>query len=145
MPLLHPHRSAKVRLLGQLGVIIVGGCLLEACGDGSVATSMGEVRSPNGRWLATAVSQSWGGPGNAYDATSVYLQRGSGPKMEVVGLINQFSGMHVSMTWLTPTHLEVAYRPRVPGDSISVGLQVVRIGGEVDISLRQLTFPSPTQ
>ena len=102
---------------------------------------MGVVRSPNGRWLATAVSESRGGPGTAADDTEVYLQQGSGQKTLVVAFNNQFSAMHVSMKWLTATHLEVAYGPSVAGDSISVGFQVVRIGDEVDISLRKLPVP----
>ncbi len=113
--------------------------LLTSCGQDVLRTPLGEARSPNGRWVATAVHESWGGPGTAWDDAVVYLQQGSREKTQVVGFNQRFQEMHVAMTWLTPTHLEVAYGATVPGDSISIGFQVARIGDEVDISLRKLS------
>jgi hypothetical protein len=60
----------RVMLLTVSGLCILGG----GCRD--VATTWSaEARSPGGQWIATARSQQWGGPGTAYDATTVYLKQ----------------------------------------------------------------------
>jgi len=121
-------------------LIIVGVCLLGACQD--VATTWSaEARSPDGLWLATARSQQWGGPGTAYDATTVYLKwiRGAQPPTQVLGFSHQYATMDLRMKWITPTHLEVTYGPSAkPGDHVSLDFQAVKCGG-VDISVRDLS------
>jgi len=129
----------------SIALVLAACSTLLSCGQDVLRTPLGEARSPNGRWLASAVHESWGGPGTAWDDAGVYLQQGSHRKELVVGFNHEFQMMHVSLKWLTPTHLEVAYGPSVPGDSISVGYEVVRIGGEVDISLRKLPTTPPAR
>jgi hypothetical protein len=116
-------------------VLAFGVCILVAgCRD--------IARSPDGHWVATARTQQWGGPGTAYDATSVFLKQGSQPPTQILGFSHQYATMNLKMTWVTPAHLEVTYGPSErPGDHVSVDLQVVRIAG-VDISLRKLSGES---
>jgi hypothetical protein len=121
-------------------VIIIVVCFFGACQD--VATTWSaEARSPDGLWLATARSQQWGGPGTAYDATTVYLKwiKGSQPPTEVLEFSHQYATMDLKMKWITPKHLEVTYGPSAkPGDHVSLDFQAVKCGG-VDISVRDLS------
>src|SRR5882672_10318713 len=64
------------RLLSICALLaLVGFCIVEVgCQD--VATTWStEARSPDGRWLASARTQQWSGPGTAYDATTVSLKQ----------------------------------------------------------------------
>ena len=50
--------------------------------------------------------------------------------------------MNLKMEWLTPTHLEVTYRPSGrPGDHVDLDFQVVKIVG-IDVTVRNLSNPS---
>ena len=128
----------RVRLLAflMLSVSVIG------CKDGATTWSA-EVRSPDAQWVATARTQSWSGPGTAYDATTVYLAQRSGSPTAVLGFSHQFQTMKLVMTWPMPRHLDVAYGPSErPGDSVKVDLETVRFG-DVDITLHQLSTGSP--
>ena len=62
--------------------------------------------------------------------------KGSQPKMEILGLSDESEApgaTNVEMKWLTPTHLEVAYKGHRTLDS-----HLVRWNG-IDISLRDLS------
>ncbi len=123
-----------------ISLVILGACLL-AVGCGPATTWKEEVRSPDGLWLATARSQQWSGPGNAYDAETVDLKwiKGSQPRTEILGFSHQYATMNLKMKWLTPTHLEVMYGPSArPGDQVSLDFQVIKIAG-IDISVRDLS------
>jgi hypothetical protein len=119
-----------------IGLYVLG----SGCQD--VATTWSaEAQSPDGLWVATARSQQWGGPGTAYDATTVYLQRikGSQPPTQVLAFSHQYETMNLKMKWLTPTHLEVTYGVSAkPGDHVSLDFQAVKCGG-IDISARDLS------
>jgi len=128
-------------LLSAVAPVIVGTCLLASGCRDATTTWSAEARSPDGNWLATARSQQWGGPGTAYDATSVSLKQGTQPAVEVLGFSHGASTMNVKMNWLTPRHFEVTYRP-LPGDSVTLDLQMVRLA-DVDISLRRLSDGPP--
>ena len=123
-----------------ISLIVIGVCFFGACQD--VATTWSaEARSPDGLWLATARSQQWGGPGTAYDATTVYLKsiKGPQPPAQVMLFSHQFATMNLTMKWVTPKHLEVMYGPSAnPGDHVSLDFQAVKCGG-VDISVRELS------
>src|SRR5271154_1337128 len=81
--------------------LIVGLCVLgSGCQD--VATTWStEVPSPGGNWLATAHSQQWGGPGTAYDATTVFLKpsKGTQPPTQVLVFSHQYATMYLKMDW----------------------------------------------
>jgi hypothetical protein len=110
--------------------------ILLGCNDGRTTWSE-EVRSPDGRWLATAKSQEWGGPGTAYDGTSVYLQWAKRPQtaVKVLSFSHNYLTMDLRLVWVNPNHLHVTYGPNPKaGDHVSVVFQAVKYG-DVEISL----------
>jgi hypothetical protein len=122
---------------------VLAACLL-ASGCRPETTWSAEAKSPDGLWLATARSQQWSGPGNAYDATIVYLKRTSGtePPTEILGFSQQYATMNLEMEWATPMHLDVSYGPSTrPGDQVSLDFQVARMGGIV-ITVHDLSSES---
>jgi hypothetical protein len=108
------------------------------CKDGGTTIWSADVRSPDKNWIASANTQQWSGPGTAYVATSVYLKRpdNSKPPIEILEFANDSaypSGItNVEMNWLTPSHLEVAYKGHP-----SLNFQAIKCAG-VDISIRSL-------
>ena len=126
----------RIRRVAILPIIVVG--ILAGCQNPRTTWSA-EARSPDGLWLATARSQQWGGPGAAYDATTVYLKRTKGPQepIEVLGFSHQYATMNLRMEWSSPTQLSVAYGPSTrPHDHVDVNFQAVKCAG-IDISLRE--------
>jgi hypothetical protein len=113
--------------------------VLVSCGPATTWTA--EARSPDGLWLATARSQQWSGPGNAYDATTVYLKWVRGwraPTREILVFSHQYATIKLRMVWVTPTHLNVMYgESGKPGDEVDLDFQVVKCGG-VDISVQHI-------
>jgi len=130
-----------VRVRKGISLITIAVCVLwYGCQD--VATTWSsEARSPDGHWLAIARSQQWGGPGTAYDATTVFLKqiKGSQPATQVLLFSHQYATMNLKMEWVTPTHLNVAYGESArPGDHVSLDFQVVKCAG-IDISAQHLS------
>ncbi len=123
-------------------------CILGAGCQDVATTWSSQARSPDGRWVAIARSQQWGGPGTAYDATTVYLKQGGTERGSLAGLLagrpraievlafsHQYATMSLEMYWVTPTHLEVVYGPsRRPGDRVSLNFQAVKCA-DVKISV----------
>jgi hypothetical protein len=126
--------SVRIPLLTFLVLCFLGA----GCQD--VATTWSaDVPSPDGHWLATARSQQWGGPGTAYDATTVYLKQvnGSQDPTEVLLFSHQTATINLKMQWLSPTHLDVTYGPSGKlGDYVSLEFQVVRMSG-INISVEK--------
>jgi hypothetical protein len=130
-----------VSIRKAIWLIIISICVLVSSCQDIATTWSAEARSPDGQWLATASSEQIGGPGTAYDGTSVYLKRikGFGSRTQVLGFSHQYATMTLKMEWLSPTHLEVTYGPSArPGDRVNLGFEVVKYGG-VDISVRELS------
>jgi hypothetical protein len=126
-------------------LVIIGVCLLTSGCERAVTTWSAEARSPDHRWVATARSERWAGPGTAYDATTVYLKWTDGGKapVQVLAFSHYYPTMNLKMEWITPTHLDVTYGENArPGDRVRVDFQVVKYGN-VDISLRDLSAQSP--
>jgi hypothetical protein len=126
-------------------IIIVACVLLSGCGP--TKTWSADARSPDGYWLAVARSEQWSGPGNAYDATTVYLQslKGSQPPTKILGFSHQYATMNLKMDWTSPTHLHVIYGESAkPGDHVNLDFQVVKCAG-VDISLQYLPVATEGQ
>jgi hypothetical protein len=99
-----------------------------------------EVRSPDGLWIAKALSQQWSGPGNAYDATTVYLRRTKGPQspIEILGFSHEYATMDLKMEWISPTHLNVMYgESKRPDDHVSLDFQAIKCAG-IEISAQHL-------
>lgn len=100
-------------------------CILGVGCQNAATTWSAEARSPDGRWLATARTQQWGGPGTAYDATTVYLKqvKASRAPTEVLVFSHEYATMNLKMEWQAPTHLDVTYGPNPrPGDHVSLRL-----------------------
>lgn len=135
------RRCASIRK--GIPLLIITGCLLTfGCRDVATIWST-QARSPDGQWVAIARTQQWGGPGTAYLATTVYLQRVgvSQAPIEILGFSHQYPRMNLKMEWLTPAHLQVTYGPSAkPGDRVDLDFQVVKIAG-IDVSLRNLSNP----
>jgi hypothetical protein len=121
-----------------ISLIVIAACVL-LCSCGPTTTWTAEARSPDGYYLAVARSQQWSGPGNAYDATTVYIQWLKEPPVQVLGFSHQYATMNLKMEWVTPTHLHVTYgeNPK-PGDHVSLDFQVVKCAG-IDISAQRLS------
>jgi hypothetical protein len=116
---------------------MVGACVL-ACGcqDSAIIWSA-QSRSPDGRWLVSASTEQFSGPGTAYVGTTVYLKQDSHPQVEILELSNESAypaGVtSIGMNWLTPSHLELTYQGHA-----SLNFQAVKCGG-IDISVRDLS------
>jgi len=117
--------------------LVLGACLtLLACRD-QATTWSAEAPSPDGRWLGSARTEQWGGFGTAHRATTVFLKQGAQDPAEILEFSHEAPTIHVTMTWLTPTHFDVTYGPERRGDSVSVSFQAVKIA-DIEITLRQV-------
>jgi hypothetical protein len=84
----HTYRSFA--FYKALPLILVGICVLVfGCRDSAIIWSA-ESRSPDGRWVVSAQTEQFGGPGTAYVGTTAYLKavNGSKPSVELLGLSN---------------------------------------------------------
>jgi len=139
--IIRPCAGIRSSIRTAISLIIIGVSVLgSGCQD--VATIWtAEARSPDGYWLASASTVQHGGPGTAGIITSVYLKRTnvSQSPMEVLGFscngpASRPGGtINLTMKWVTPSHLEVAYDGHP-----DLYFQVVKIGG-IDISVRDLS------
>lgn len=102
-----------------------------------------ESRSPDGLWTATARSQQWGGPGTAYDATTVYLKWVSQPPIQILGFSHQYATMNLKMVWVAPRHLNVIYgESGRPGDKVEIGFQAIKCA-DVEITVQHVADSGP--
>jgi hypothetical protein len=133
----HTNRSSA--FYKPISLIFVGICVLAlGCRD-SVIIWSAESRSPDGRWVASASTEQFSGPGTAYVATTAYLKavNGSKPSEQLLVLSNDSahpSGItNLGMNWISSSHLELTYKGHA-----SVDFQAVRCEG-IEISLRDLS------
>ena len=111
----------------------------------------GELRSPDGSWIASARTIQNGGFGSADIETIVYLNQNiaSRPQTEVLGfdcrgpvprpyvldnVANAGGTINLTMKWVTPSHLDVTYN----GDAGTLDFQVVKLAG-IDISVQDFS------
>jgi len=134
-PTIQRVRGSRSVLRKRMFVLAVSLCaLLSGCSNVATIWST-EVRSPDGRWLAMALTEQHSGPGNALLQTTVLLKDTKGPKepIEVLLFTQDAKSIDLKMNWLTPSHLEVTYRqPAV------IDFQAIKCGG-VDISVRDIS------
>jgi hypothetical protein len=120
-----------------ISFIIVGLFLLPGC-NGKTTWSA-EAQSPDGKMIATARTVENSGFGTGGVFTAVYLNWTTGKQQprEVLEIGDGPGGPGdtvVTMKWISPTHLELAYNvKRGP-----LGFQAVKWAG-VDISVRDLS------
>jgi hypothetical protein len=135
-PTIRRVRGSHSALLCQgMTVLIVSLCvLLSGCSNVATIWST-ESRSPDGRWVARAVTEQHSGPGNALLQTTVLLKHTKGPKepIEVLLFTQDAKSIDLKMSWLTPSHLEVTYE-----QPAEIDFQAIKCGG-VDISVRDLS------
>ena len=105
--------------------------LVSGCKDAATIWST-ESNSPDGRWVAAAHTDQYGGPGTAGILSTVTLRqvKGRQDKIEVLQLSKDATGVDMKLNWLTPTHLEITYK-----QPASVHFQAIKCGG-IDISIR---------
>jgi hypothetical protein len=134
-----PNRPVLLRVRS---LTVLALCILAFGCQEAATTWSAEALSPDGQWLAIARTQQWGGPGTAYDATTVSLKQvNAAPKdpTQVLLFSHQYSTMSLKMDWITPTHLQVTYASSSrPGDHVSLDFQVAKMNG-IDISARVVT------
>jgi len=105
--------------------------LISGCKDVATIWST-ESNSPDGRWVAAAHTDQYGGPGTAGILSTVTLRqvKGRQDKIEVLQLSQDVTGIDMKLNWLTPTHLEITYK-----QPASVDFQAIKCGG-IDITIR---------
>lgn len=134
-PTLQRVRGSRSVLCKGMLILTVSVCaLLSGCSNVATIWST-EVRSPDGRWLAMALTEQHSGPGNALLETTVLLKHTKGPKepIQVLLFTQDARSIDLKMNWLTPSHLEVTYKqPAV------IDFEAIKCGG-VDISVRDLS------
>jgi hypothetical protein len=119
---------AGVLLLVGLGSLV--GC------KNSERTRSAEMKSPDGKFIATAETLEPGGWGTgAPPETYVDLNWTSGSQKPIVVFsfndgLNEPGGMNVGMHWLTPRHLELTYK-----GNPTITFQATK-WGEVEVSAR---------
>jgi uncharacterized protein YceK len=134
-PTLQRVRDSRSVLCKRMLILTVSVCaLLSGCSNVATIWST-EVRSPDGRWIARAVTEQHSGPGNALLQTTVLLKHTKGPKepIEVLLFTQDARSIDLKMNWLTPSHLEVSYK-----QPAEIDFQAIKCGG-VDISVRDLS------
>lgn len=122
-------------------LILLEVCLLSVGCQDVATTWSAEARSPDGQWLASARSQQWGGPGTAYDATTVYLKPidDSQSATQVLVFSHQYPTMKLKLIWLNPKHLDVTYGPSDrAGDHVKLDFRVAQHNG-IEISVQDLS------
>jgi len=122
----------SIPLLIAVAFVVLG----SGCGGPATMWST-EVKSPDGRWLAFARGQQWSGPGNDYEATSVYLQWAKRRPTEILEFSDQYATtVNVKMEWISPSHLNVVYAPSSGStDDVSIDFQAIKCAG-VDITIQ---------
>lgn len=131
----------RSRLLRITLLITLGLCIVQVGCQNVATTWSAEARSPDGQWLVIARSQQWGGPGNAYDATTVYLKRSKGSQRptQILVFSHQYATMNLKMEWISPNHLDVKYGPSLrPGDHVNLDFQISKIAG-ISVSVQDIS------
>ena len=111
-----------------------------ACRDAATTWST-EAISPDGLWIATAHTDQWGGPGTAYDATTVDLRpaHSSQAPTRIALFSHEHAKIKLELRWTGPTRLEVAYGPsEKPKDHVSLDFYVARLNG-INVSVHSLS------
>ena len=122
---------ARPLIRGALRVMALILCgLASGCRDVATIWSA-ESRSPDGLWVAVARTDQYGGPGTAGILSTVFLKPTTGrqEKIEVLQLSQNVTTIDLTLNWLTPSLLEIAYK-----QPASVDFQAIKCGG-IDITL----------
>jgi len=113
----------------QLRLLVFGLLLaISGCSDDGKVIWTAAVPSLDNRWIATAETRQWSGPGNAHVDTYVYLTRQNQPRspVQVLGFSEnnvEFPNQNakVKMIWLNSLHLHVLY-----GKNFEIEFQAIK-------------------
>lgn len=121
-------------------LLAVSTCGVFGCRDSETNLSA-EARSPDGHWVASALTTENGGPGTAGLYTEVYLKRTDVKQapteilgFSVGGRASQDGALNLTMKWQSPSHLDVTFN----GHAATLYFQVVKCAG-IDISTRDVS------
>jgi hypothetical protein len=145
-----PRRCSKSILLTILGLCVLWSGCRSSLDDLTVWKT--EVRSPDGLWIASAVTIQNGGFGSANIGTVVSLQQADVPRppIEVLefncegpvphpytldNVANAGGTINLTMKWLTPSRLDVTYN----GRKGNLDFQAVKAFGTIEISVQDLS------
>lgn len=131
-PMIKKEKSGRpaIRMVICLASVLL--CVLVAgCRDVKTIWST-ESSSPDGRWVAAAHTDQYGGPGAAGIMSTVSLRqvKGRQDRIEILQLSQDATGVDLKLSWLSPTHLEITYK-----QPASVDFQAIKCGG-IDITVR---------
>jgi hypothetical protein len=103
----------------SLALVGLAGC------DETQRTTLADVRSPDGLWVARVTQEQHFGPGNAAVFSIVDLLRAGDKRPVEVLMVEQQDAQpdHLRVAWLDPHHLEVRYR------DAQVDFQAVKAAG----------------
>jgi len=123
-------------------VVCAAAAFVSACSLGTETVWSVEARSPDGKWIASGRAIRHSGPGNAAIETNVYLApaKSPGEETQVLGYFDNYppgkGGVTFTMTWRTPSHLEVVFSRRP-----DLVFQAVRYAG-IDVSVKDVGTPA---
>jgi hypothetical protein len=133
-----PSATGPSGIISKAILLLTFGVWVFMSGCKASPTWSTEVKSPDGRMIATAETFEQSGFGTGWVHTTVYLNwtSGSQPKTLILAFSegpSEPGGMNVGIRWLTPTRLELTYKGQRPLD-----FQAVKCDG-VEISVRELS------
>lgn len=108
---LRERAAARIAATGILLLLFT--LFLVGCRDQATIWSA-RSKSPGGRWIATASTEQFGGPGTASLETNVYIAQSSKGKPIPVLDLNNYAAFPpgvtaVEMAWQGPMHLTLTY------------------------------------
>jgi hypothetical protein len=106
-----------------------------AIGNDSATIWSGEAQSPDKHYVASARTEQDSGFGTAAVYTTVYLKQNAQKPTAILVFANEtaypLGVTAVDMTWITPSHLSVAYK-----GNANIEFQVIKCAG-VEISIEK--------
>lgn len=115
-------------------IVVAQCCIIVGCRDVKTISSMNSA-SPSGGWVAVAMTDQYGGPGNAGIITTVSLKRtlGRQDSAKILELSQDAPSIDLKLTWTSSSHLEITYV-----QPASVDFEAIKCGG-VDITVRDIS------
>jgi hypothetical protein len=132
-------------------VPIIVAVQIAACGGRPEIIWSQESRSPDGRWLAIAETQSVSGPGNNYFGTVVSLQRSDSSERQTILAFSQndltrakLAHNHPSVSWSSPSQLNVVFARLPEFDAIATRYDGVSIAvsAQSDAPIKEENYAS---
>jgi hypothetical protein len=133
----------RARVRATTSLVAAGALIFGCTSEDDVAVWKQEVPSPDGRWIARAVTTENGGFGSGFISTTVRLQRREAhpPGIDVLefdggavnhayvldNVANAGGGIHLTMKWTDNAHLQVRYDNHPDLNFQAVKLQDVTI------------------